>query len=94
MDVDGLLELYYEVSGIEGIGIVEFVERAVHGEWGSMHRDVLLTFIDRVEAIVLGNMAVYLEDRPGLDYDPDAVEEENREELDRARAIVLHAFPG
>jgi hypothetical protein len=91
MTSDDLLDRYYEWAQ-EGETLLAFVRLTLSGAYGNPDRLALLHFLDRIEAIVLGNIALRVEEGPGLDADPDAVSESARLEVDEARSLVMVAL--
>ena len=86
-----LLELYYEEAAVEGPAVVGFVERAVAGRYGPVEAPVLVTFLDRLEVILAGNIETRLEEAPGQERAADEALEQVREELGRARQLVAES---
>ncbi len=88
---ESLLERYYEEAAIEGPVVVEFVERALEGRYGPLEPPVIVTFLDRLEVILAGNIEIRLEEAPGQEHAADEALEQVREELGRARQMVAEA---
>lgn len=88
MTSDDLVDHYYAFA-MEGETLIPFVRTVLAGAYGEPDRLCLLQFLDRIEAIVLGNIAVRFDEGPGLDADPDAVRESAHLEVDAARSLVL-----
>ncbi len=93
MTSDQLIEQYYEFAMEGGDTLVPFVERVVAGDYGPPDRPAVLYFLDRIEAIILGNIEARFDEGPGLEADPDAVAEDTRRTVDQARTVVLKALP-
>lgn len=92
MTSDDLLEQYYEYA-MEGPTLIPFIQKVLKGTWGTPDRLAMLHFLDRLEAIVLGNIETRVDEGPGLEADPEAVAEGTRREMDAARTLVLQALP-
>lgn len=88
MHVDTLIDTYYE-EAMEGIDLKGFILKAVEGAYGTPERQVLLHFLDRMEAIILGNISTKWEEGPGLEVDQEAVTEATHQEFDEVREVVL-----
>lgn len=89
--MEQLLEQYYLLAF--EVPLEEFIRRALTGEWGRADRKSLLTFLDQVEVIILGNIETHTEEAPGLEWDVDAARTQTLEEIGLARMAVLEAFP-
>lgn len=87
-DPEQLLEEYYEAAGGEENTTVEqFVQAVLDRDPAAAH--ALDRFLDRLEAIVLGNIEEKLEESPGASTEAEAAAEATRDELNRARELLL-----
>lgn len=91
--VERLLELYYEDAAIDGPKVLDFVEKVLAGRFGQVDGGALMTFLDRLEVIIAGNIETRLEEAPGQDQAAEEALEHIRGELDRARERVAEVGP-
>lgn len=88
MEIDDLMDRYYEVVMEEGIGLVSFIERALAGQYGPPESKVLYRFLDQLEIIILGNIETKLEEVPASSADAEAAADATRKELAAARDLI------
>jgi hypothetical protein len=87
-DPEQLLEAYYEAAASEENTTVEQFVRGMLDE-NPTAAPALDRFLDRLEAIVLGNIEEKLQESPGAGAEADAAVAATRAELNRARELVL-----
>lgn len=73
---------------MDGPEVVGFVDKALQGLYGPVDGSALMTFLDRLELIIAGNIETRLEEAPGQDQEADEALEHIRTELGRAREMV------
>ncbi|MCY0879301.1 MAG: hypothetical protein OWU84_10210 [Firmicutes bacterium] len=90
MTPDDLLDQYY-LFAAEGAPLSAFVDAVLGGAYGPWNREALFAFLDRLEAILLANIASHGEelgpDRP----DPAQVAADTRDLIEEARRRILSA---
>lgn len=88
MEIDELMDRYYEVAMEEGIGLVPFIERALEGRYGPPEPKVLYRFLDQLEIIILGNIETKLEEVPASAAGAEEAADATRKELGEARDLI------
>jgi len=93
MTRDDLVEAYYEAAA-EGLELSAFLESVAQGRYGPVSRADLLAFIDRIEAVVLANIADHQADMSPLGRaSVETVREAAEREFLAARQWVMEHGP-